>query len=114
MVSLLLTVSCDLPAAVEHREMSHQLACLHHGNYSVHLLWNETAGGALGPHGVLLEQRMPVVPGLYVVKPLDYFEGASHGSLSAEGPDSVRLHIPKSNENEEVNKVYSLKSRVYC
>jgi hypothetical protein len=113
MVSLLLTVSCDLPAVVEHREMSRQLAYVQHGNYSVHLLWKETAGGALGPRGVLLEQRMPIVPGLYVVKPLDYFEGVSHGSLSAEGTDSVRLHIPKSNEHEEENKVYSLKRRVY-
>jgi hypothetical protein len=113
MVSLLLTVSCDLPAVVEHREMSRQIGYVQQGNYSVHLLWNETAGGALGPHGVLLEQRMPIVAGLYVVKPLDYFEGASRGSVSAEGTDSVRLHIPESNENEEVNKVYALKRRVY-
>ena len=113
MVSLLLTVSCYLPDAIGHVERSRELAWVQQGNYSVHLLWNETPGGALGPHGVLLEQRMPIVPGLYLVKPLDYFEGASHGSLSAEGTDPVRLHIPKSNQNEEVNKVYSLKRRVY-
>ena len=109
----LLTVSCDLPAVVEHRELSRELAYVQQGNYSVHLLWEETAGGAVGPHGVVLEQRMSILPGLYVVKPLDYFEGASKGSLSAEGADIVRLHIPKSNEHEEVNKVYSLKRKVY-
>lgn len=113
MLALLLTVGCDLPAAVEHREMSRQLACVQQGNYSVHLLWKETAGGALGPHGVAVEQRMFIVPGLYVVKGLDYFESAYQGSLSAEGPGTVRLHIPKSNEHEEVDKVYSLKRRVY-
>jgi hypothetical protein len=112
MVSLLLTVSCDLPDAIGHVERSRELAYVQEGNYSVHLLWNETAGGALGPHGVLLEQRMPIEPGLYLVKPLDYFEGASHGSLSAEGGDIIRLSIPKSNDHEEVNKVYSLKRRV--
>ena len=62
---------------------------------SVHLLWEETAGGALGPHGVGLEQRMFVVPGLYLVKPLDYFEGAHEGSLAFEGTDKVRVYIPK-------------------
>ncbi len=113
MVSLLLTVSCYLPDAIGHVERSRELAYVQEGNYSVHLLWNETPGGALGPHGVLLEQRMPIVPGVYVRKPLDYFEGASHGSLSSEGTDSLRLHIPASNQNEEVNKVYSLKRRVY-
>jgi hypothetical protein len=113
MLSLLLTVSCDLPAVVEHREMSRQLACVQQGNYSVHLLWEETGGGALGPHGVAVEQRMSIVPGLYMVKLLDYFESASHGSLSAEGADIIRLHIPKSNEHEEVNRVYQLKRRVY-
>ena len=56
---------------------------------------------------------MFLVPGLYVVKPLDYFEDASKGSLSAEGADIVRLRIPKSNEHDEVNKVYSLKRKVY-
>ena len=110
-VFLLVTLSY-LPYA-KHRELSRELAHIQQGNYSVHLLWNETPGGALGAHGVLLEQRTSIVPGLYAVKPLDYFEGASHGSLSSEGADSVRLHIPNSNQNEEVNKVYSLKRRVY-
>jgi len=113
MLALLRTVGCDLPAVVEHREMSRELACVRQRNYSVHLLWNETAGGALGPHGVALEQRISVVPGLYFVKTLDYFEGANQGSLSAEGADIVRLHIPKSSEHEEINKVYSLKRNVY-
>jgi hypothetical protein len=61
--------------------------------------WEETAGGALGPHGVGLEQRMFVVPGIYLVRYLDYFEGASKGSLSEEGADIIRLHIRKSNDH---------------
>jgi hypothetical protein len=67
----------------------------------------------LGPHGVALEQRMFVVPGLYMVRHLDYFEGAHEGSLSAEGADRVRVHIPKSDLHQEIDLVYSLRRLVY-
>ncbi|MGH9605874.1 MAG: hypothetical protein ACRD3N_09260 [Terracidiphilus sp.] len=110
---LLIVVSCDIPAVVQKRQLSRELCTLQQGAYSVHLLWEETAGGALGPHGLGLEQRMIILPGLYLVKNVAYFEGASAGSLSAEGADKVRLHIPKSTMHEEVDRVYSLKPRVY-
>jgi len=73
---LLLVATCNVPAAARHRELSRELSSVRLGPYSVHLLWQETAGGAVGPHGVGLEQRMFIVPGLYIVKHLDYFEGA--------------------------------------
>ena len=73
----------------------------------------ETAGGALGPHGLSVEQRMFIAPRLYVIKNLDYFEGAHEGSLSAKGTDNVRLHIPKSGSHAEVERIYPLKHRVY-
>jgi hypothetical protein len=38
---------------------------------------------------------MFIFPGIYMVKHLDYFEGAFGGSLSAEAADKVRLHIPR-------------------
>ena len=64
----------------------------------------------MGPHGVGLEQRLFILPGLYTVKYLDYFEGAYHGSLSAEAADKVRLRIARdANWDREVDKVYSLK-----
>jgi hypothetical protein len=113
MLTLLFTVGCDIPAYVQHRELSREVGSVQQGHYSVHLLWEETAGGAVGPHGVSLEQRMFILPGLYVVKVLDYFEGAHEGSISPAGADSVRLHIPQSGSREEVNHVYSLKHRVY-
>ena len=110
---LLVTASCDIPAILKHRELSRELARVQQRHYSVHLLWQETAGGAVGPHGVALEQRMTIIPGLYVVKRLDYFDEAHEGDLSAEGSDKVRLHIPKSFSHQQVDQVYSLKSRVY-
>ena len=56
---------------------------------------------------------MFIVPGLYVVKPLDFFENAHEGSLSADGAGKVKLHIPQNAGHQEVEKVYSLKRRVY-
>src|SRR4051794_24715875 len=105
---LLMTISCDIPAVVEHRELRRELSTVQQGHYSVLLLRERTAAGALGPHGVILEQRMFIAPGLYVMKYLDYFEGAHEGSLSAEGDDKVRLHIPGSNLHQEVDRAYSL------
>ena len=110
---LLFTTTCDIPAVVRHRELSQELSSVRQGYYSVHLLWQETAGGAVGPHGVGLEHRMFIVRGLYLMKQLDYFEGAHEGSLAAEGADKVRVHIPKSDMHQEVDRVYSLKRRVY-
>jgi hypothetical protein len=113
LLCLLFTVTCDIPAVLEGRDLSRELGSVQQGNYSVHLLSQETAGGALGPHGVALEQRMFVVPGLYVVRHLDYFDGVYEGSLSTEGADKVKVHIPKSDLHQEIDRVYLLKRRVY-
>lgn len=103
----------DVPSVVEHRQLSRELSTVQQGRYSVHLIREETAGGALGPHGVGLEQRMPFFAGLYAVKFLDYFEGASGGSISAAGPDRIELHIPNTTMHREVDRVYSLKPWLY-
>lgn len=81
-VFLLFTARCDIPAHLEHRQLSRELSVVQQGECSVHLLWQETAGGAVGPHGLVVEQRMFVIPGLYLMKPVDYLEGASEGGLS--------------------------------
>ena len=115
-VGLLAMVACDIPAAVTHRQLSRELCTVHQGQYSVHLVWKETAGGALGPHGVSLEQRRTILPGIYAVRFLDYFEGASEGSLSFVGPDRVSLRIPIAGylmDQTNVQRVYSLKPWLY-
>lgn len=111
--ALLATVSCDIPAAAKKIELSRELSSFSQGSYSIHLLDEETAGGAVGPHGLSLEQRMFILPGLYMVKSVAYFEDATQGNISAEEPDKVRLHIPKVGPQEEVDQVYTLKSKVY-
>ena len=94
----------DIPDAVNHRLLSRELCTLNQGQYSVHLLWEETSGGAVGPHRVSLEQRRTILPGIYAVKYLDYFEGASEGSISFVGPDRVSLQIPIAGYDRDQKK----------
>jgi hypothetical protein len=113
---LLAMAACDIPDAINHRQLRRELCTLHQGQYSVHLAWEETSGGAVGPHGVSLEQRRSILPGIYVVKSLDYFEGATAGTISFVSPDRVSLYIPISGYDRDetnVQRVYSLKPWLY-
>jgi hypothetical protein len=117
-LTLLMVAIGDIPAIIGKRELSRELSTVVQGHYSVDLLRQETAGGAVGPHGVSLQQRMLILPGVYLVRDLDYLEGAEDGRLSAEGTNKVRLHIPDSGYEyherpQEVDRVYSLKPKLY-
>jgi hypothetical protein len=116
MLGLSAMAACDIPGAVNHVQLSRELCTLQHGDYSVHLAWEETAGGAVGPHGVSLEQRRSILPGMYLVRSLDYFEGASEGTLSWAGADRVSLYIPIAGcyqNQKNIQRDYSLKSWLY-
>jgi hypothetical protein len=72
-------------------------------------------GGAVGVHGLNLEQRRLIVPGLYMVRSVDFFDDSYEGTLSAEGPYKVRV-IAKGSYNDnhyQADKVYSLKPWIY-
>ncbi|HEY3705085.1 MAG TPA: hypothetical protein VGL22_08490 [Terracidiphilus sp.] len=108
--------ACDIPDAINHAQLSRELCTIYQEQYSVRLSWDETSGGAIGPHGVSLQQRRNIFPGLYAVKFLDWFEGASEGTLSFEGPNRVSLYIPAAGYalyKKEVRRVYSLKPWLY-
>jgi hypothetical protein len=116
LVALFFLAILDVPAAIKHVEMSRNLSTVVQGHYSVHLTWDESPGGAVGPHGVSLQQRRSIFPGVYAVRYLDYFEGASEGRLSLIGPDRVALYIPVAGYNldqKNVQRVYSLKPWLY-
>jgi hypothetical protein len=109
-------LACDIPDAINHRQLSQELGTLYQGQYSVHLVREETAGGAVGPHGLGLEQRRTILPGLYALRYLDYCEGAHDGSLSVVGPDKIELSIPVAGyyqDQQNVHRVYSLKPWLY-
>jgi hypothetical protein len=97
-------------------ELVRELSTIRQGRYSVHLV-SDATGGALAPHGLSVEQRMTVAPGVYLVKYLDFIDEAHEGSLSAEAPDKVRVHVSKgirgSRWEHGGDEVYSLKPCVY-
>jgi hypothetical protein len=113
---LLLLFSAACGNFGRHPELVRDLSTVQQGRYSVHLVRDAT-GGALGPHGLSVEQRMTVAPGLYLVKYLDFLDGAYEGSLSAEASGKVGVHIskgmPLGRWEHGGDKVYSLKPCVY-
>jgi len=72
-------------------------------------------GGSVGIHGMNLEQRRIIFPGLYIVRSVDFFDSARDGTLILEGPNSVRVRAKGNyySNDYEVDKVYSLKPWVY-
>jgi hypothetical protein len=113
---LLLLFSAACGNFGRHPELVRDLSAVRQGRYSVHLV-RDASGGALGPQGLSVQQRMTVVPGLYLVKYVDFLDGAYEGSLSAEPSDKVRVHILKAIRSSRWEhggeEVYSLKPNVY-
>jgi hypothetical protein len=72
-------------------------------------------GGAVGVHGLNLEQRRSIVPGLYLYKCVDFFNSAQEGTLSKEGPYTVRVHAVGSyySYDHQVDEIYQLKPWIY-
>jgi hypothetical protein len=62
-----------------------------------------------------LEQRRVIVPGLYMVKSVDFFDSATEGTLSVEGPYTLRVHArgSYSDNNYVVDRICHLKPWVY-
>lgn len=108
--------ACDVPDAIKHVKLSRELCTIQQGRYSVRLSWDETAGGAIGPHGVSLQQRRDLLPGLYAVRFVDWFEGANEGAISSEGPNKVSVYIPVAGSHHDrkgIRREYSLKPWLY-
>jgi len=95
-------------------ERTQPLQTFHAGNSTIQLQRYEY-GGAVGVHGLNLEQRRLIVPGLYMVRSVDFFESAHDATLSMEGPYRVRVYAKGNyySNSFEVDKVYSLKPWVY-
>jgi hypothetical protein len=62
-----------------------------------------------------LEQRRLIVPGLYMVRSVDFFDSAREGTLSVQGLYRVKVHAKGNyySNDYEVDKVYYLKPWVY-
>jgi hypothetical protein len=112
--SLLFTVSCDGPGWSLTRIEPLQSFQLEGSTVELERYEN---GGALGVHGLDLEQRRLIIPGLFVVRTIDFIDlrSAFDGTLSVEGPYKVRLRAkdPYSDKNSGIDRVYTLKPWVY-
>lgn len=101
-------------AGVGGSERSEPLQTFQQGSSTIQLQRYEN-GGAVGVHGLNLEQRRLIVPGLYMVKSVDFFDSAREGTLSMEGLYKVRVHAKGNyySNDYEVDKVYYLKPWVF-
>ena len=72
-------------------------------------------GGAVGVHGLNLVQRRPIFPGVDLVRSIDFYDSATEGTLSMEGPVRVRVHAIGSYANPDrvINEAYPVKTWVY-
>jgi hypothetical protein len=108
---LIATASCNEPWSLARTQplQSFQL-----GSSTVELQRYDN-GGAIGLHGLNLEQRRLIVPGLFLVRNVDFIESAYDGVLSEEGPYIVRLRAKGSyyDNHSGIDRVYSLKPWVY-
>jgi hypothetical protein len=96
------------------RERTQPLQTFQQGSNTIQLQRYEHGGG-VGVHGLNLEQRRLIVPGLYMVKSVDFFDSAKEGTLSVEGPYRVRVRARGNYDDNdyEIDKVYYLKPWVY-
>jgi hypothetical protein len=119
-LSLLLAlvfVACgDLQHRLGKESCVQEVARIDQTGYSVHLLSDLCSGPAVGVT-LLVEQRMPLLPGLYLVRSVDVFDEASEGNLTVVGPNQIRVQVPKgvegSNCDQRIVRVYQLKPHVY-
>ena len=115
---VLLFVGCGSHELHHYRPDSciQELGKVEQGNYSAHLL-RDCGGGAPVSLTVWIEQRLPLLPGLYLVRTIDSFYGAYEGKLSPVSRDEVRLQIPVgvpgSGWEEKIDRTYKLKRHVY-
>ena len=109
---LLFTVACE--GLGRPGEPTDPLQTFQLGSSTIQLQRYEN-GGAVGIHGLNLEQRRLVVPGLYLVRSIDFFDSAEQGSLSVEGPYRVRVHAKGNyySNDYEIDRVYTLKPWIY-
>jgi hypothetical protein len=116
MIALSFVACGDLQLRPQQKSCMEELGRVDQHGYSVQLVL-DGCGGAVVGFMIFLDQQMPLLPGLYVKRSLDAFDGAYQGSLTVAGPNEVRVQIPKGVEgsgwHQEIDRVYRLKPHVY-
>lgn len=112
LICVLLMVGVTCTISVHERDIEvvdsiEQQGCV------VRLMWD--IGPPLVSPSLSVWQERFLIPGLKIVKPLDFFDGENPGGkLTSEGIRDVRLRVPPtSGRREEISRVYRLKRWVY-
>ena len=98
----------------DRSEMREPLQAFQQGNSTIEL-GEYDYGGSVGVHGIYLEQRRHIFPGLYLVRSIDFFDSAQRATLSVDEPYRVRVHAEGNYYSYDVrtDKVYLLKPWLY-
>jgi hypothetical protein len=114
LLSLLLVAKVVFDGILGGAERTEPLQTFQLGSSTIELQRYEH-GGAVGVHGLNLEQRRLILPGVYLVRSIDFFDDAREGTLSVEGPFNVRVHARGSYDSNdyETERVHTLKPWVY-
>lgn len=114
LIPVLLFSSLLLLARVFGGEYTRTIQMSQLGNSTIELQ-DYGYGGAVGVFGLNIEQRRLIVPGLYLVKSVDFFDDAGEGTMSVEGPYVINVHV-KGNyytNDHQIDRTYNLKPWVY-
>jgi hypothetical protein len=118
LLMMFLSVACGAPelAGNNNSGCMKELGHVNQGAYSVHMV-RDGCGGAMVSFLVFVEQRVPLLPGIYRFRIIDSFDRAYEGTLTSVGPDAVRVQIPQgvsgSGWNKEVDRVYQLNRNAF-
>lgn len=113
LLTALTFVACgDLQLHRGRRSCMEELGKVDQPGYSVQLV-RDGCGGAAVSFMLLVQQRMPLLPGLYVIRSVDILDDTYEGNLTAVAPDRIRLQVEGSSWHQQIDRVYQLKRHVY-
>lgn len=112
---LVFVVACGSPELHHYRQDSctQEYQSIQQPTYSLHLLVNCGAGAAIR-ESEWIEQRMKILPGLYMVRTIASFYGATRSEMSMIGPDKLRYRRHEGETPEGIwDYEYTVKSHLY-
>jgi hypothetical protein len=93
-----------------------ELENIERNGYSVHLMLDE-CGGVIGGRILTVEQRRPLLPGIYLFRLVDLFDEAYEGEMTPISANQIHLHIPMGVKGsfwtQEIDRTYTLKRYLY-
>src|SRR5437879_1858154 len=117
LLMIAVSVACDFDLHPYSKDScTQELERIEQHGYSVHFIL-DGCGGASQGFILDVEKRMKALPGIYVFRTVDSFDGAYEGTMRSVGENQIHVHIPMgvpgSGWRQEVDRDYRLKRHVY-